>query len=79
MMSKLPFRKPEIASSHELKRYRQDRVKGLKIFMEARLLNDTFMDNHTQDEVKAMARRFDNKKRSDLFATRPSVLLSFLY
>ncbi|MFY9868571.1 MAG: hypothetical protein WAK17_02530 [Candidatus Nitrosopolaris sp.] len=38
---------------------------GLKIFMEARLLNDVFMDDHTQDEVKALARRFDNTKRSD--------------
>lgn len=56
---------PETASSHELKRYKQDKVIGLKIFMEARLLNDTFMDNHTQDEVKAMARQFDKKRQAD--------------
>jgi hypothetical protein len=52
---------------------------GLKISweLEARLLNNAFMENHTLDQVKAFARRFDNKKRSDLFATRLSVLLSF--
>jgi hypothetical protein len=55
---------PELASRYEQREYKKDREKGLKIFLEARLLNHRFMAGHTLDEVKEMARLFD-KKGSD--------------
>ncbi len=55
----------EAASNHERKLYREDRENGLKIFLEAHLLDDRFMDNHTLGDVKALARRFDKKKGAD--------------
>lgn len=65
MINEKIIRQPVTATGHELRKYRKDREDGLKIFIEARLLNNAFMEDHSIEEVKQMAIKFDKKKGAD--------------
>lgn len=50
----------------ELKTHERNRVGGLSVFIENRLVNNEFMRTHTIDDLKELARNFDKQGGSDL-------------
>jgi hypothetical protein len=47
-----------LPTSRECRNFKRDKNKGLKDFLEKRLLNNTFMDTFELDELRASASKF---------------------